>query len=275
MTITQLEERSGTVSTLAIRTIHVNIHIRGIEIARLKVLFAAILARSEEGTSPSVMEMMDRQVFGPCLSRFSGNDGGVGDGDPDPATLLPPPATALPNFLSLYFSRPAYQDTAPVAAFFENFPNGIFALGSFNPSVKWPIICNGRILTHQIAQLSQMLRPRLRTISKWSFKAARPSSSSKHPRLELYLSQALGLEAGLLSSLGFLNPTVLFDCDQRSAGSPISLQAMPPGVADLLIVLTYFFFWGFNLKATVGWYPVTGLGTPDVGKMNSLVTAVY
>ncbi|KAJ3826751.1 hypothetical protein F5880DRAFT_1504405 [Lentinula raphanica] len=44
---------------------------------------------------------------------------------------------------SKYFSRPAYQDTA-VAAFFETFPNGIFALGSFNPSVKWPIICNGR-----------------------------------------------------------------------------------------------------------------------------------
>ncbi|KAJ3970811.1 hypothetical protein EV361DRAFT_993004 [Lentinula raphanica] len=134
---------------------------------------------------------------------------------------------------SKYFSRPAYQDTA-VAAFFETFPNGIFALGSFNPSVKWPIICNGRILTHQIAQLSQMLRPRL-TISKWSL-AARPGSSAKHPRLKLHLSQALGLKAGLLSSLGFLNPTVPFDCDQRSAGSPISLQAMPPpGVADLLM----------------------------------------
>ncbi|KAJ3841411.1 hypothetical protein F5878DRAFT_639614 [Lentinula raphanica] len=93
---------------------------------------------------------------------------------------------------SKYFSRPAYQDTA-VAAFFETFPNGIFALGSFNPqNHEFSLITpsNGRIVTHQIAQLSQMLRPRL-TISKWSL-AARPGSSAKHPRLKLHLSQALG-----------------------------------------------------------------------------------
>ncbi|KAJ3719471.1 hypothetical protein C8R42DRAFT_739368 [Lentinula raphanica] len=145
------------------------------------------------------------------------------------------------------FSRPAYLRRLQLAAFFETFPNGMFA-GSFNPSiVKWLIIwcivetsflitpSNGRIVS---LRLSQMLRPVAAQTD--NFQVVIGSETGLHRRniwhdlsfkLHRHLSQAL---------CGFTDIT----------------SGNAPGCSGLNS--TYiFFFWGFNLKATVGWDPVS------------------
>ncbi|KAJ3970810.1 peptidase S8/S53 domain-containing protein [Lentinula raphanica] len=208
---------------------------------------------------------------------FSSGDGGVGDGDPDPATqtcitndgtnkteflpLFPascPYVTAVGGTIhvpevavdfsgggfSNYFSRPAYQDAA-VSAFFENFPNGTFA-GLFNP--------NGRAIPDVAAQADNfqvVIGGETGLIGGTS--AASPTFAGF-----VALINDARLKAGL-PSLGFLNP--LFYSTAISGFNDIT-SGNAPGCGTE----------GFN--ATVGWDPVTGLGTPDVGKLISLVTAV-
>ncbi|KAJ3718019.1 peptidase S8/S53 domain-containing protein [Lentinula guzmanii] len=208
---------------------------------------------------------------------FSSGDGGVGDGDPDPATqscitndgtnrteflpLFPascPYVTAVGGTIhvpevavdfsgggfSNYFARPAYQDAA-VAAFFDNFPNGTFA-GLFNP--------NGRAFPDVAAQADNF---QVIIGGETGLIGGTSAASPTFAGFVALLNDAR-LKAGL-PSLGFLNP--LFYSTAISGFNDIT-SGNAPGCGTE----------GFN--ATVGWDPVTGLGTPDVGKLVALVTSV-
>ncbi|KAJ3740978.1 peptidase S8/S53 domain-containing protein [Lentinula detonsa] len=206
---------------------------------------------------------------------FSSGDGGVGDGDPDPATqscitndgtnrteflpLFPascPYVTAVGGTIhvpevavdfsgggfSNYFARPAYQDAA-VAAFLDNLPNGTFA-GLFNP--------NGRAFPDVAAQADNF---QVIIGGETGLIGGTSAASPTFAGFVALLNDAR-LKAGL-PSLGFLNP--LFYSTAISGFNDIT-SGNAPGCGTE----------GFN--ATVGWDPVTGLGTPDVGKLVALVT---
>ncbi|KAJ3761594.1 tripeptidyl peptidase A [Lentinula raphanica] len=205
---------------------------------------------------------------------FSSGDGGVGDGDPDPTTqtcitndgknrteflpLFPascPFVTAVggtthvpevaANFsgggFSNYFPRSAYQNAA-VSAFLDNLPKGTFA-GLFNR--------NGRAYPDVAAQADNFQVVAGGEVQLFGGTSA---ASPTFAGFVALLNDAR-LKAGL-PSLGFLNP--LLYSTAISAFNDIT-SGNAPGCGTE----------GFN--ATVGWDPVTGLGTPDVGKLIKLV----
>ncbi|KAJ3711369.1 tripeptidyl peptidase A [Lentinula raphanica] len=219
---------------------------------------------------------------------FSSGDGGVGDGDPDPTTqtcitndgknrteFLPLQAKPAPKFVSKrnindklvtaiggtthvpevaanfsgggfsnYFPRPSYQNAA-VSAFLDNLPKGTFA-GLFNR--------NGRAYPDVAAQADNFQVVASGEVQLFGGTSA---ASPTFAGFVALLNDAR-LKAGL-PSLGFLNP--LFYSSAVSGFNDIT-SGNAPGCGTE----------GFN--ATVGWDPVTGLGTPDVGKLIKLVTCL-
>ncbi|KAJ7126418.1 subtilisin-like protein [Mycena crocata] len=206
---------------------------------------------------------------------FSSGDGGVGDGDPDPATqecltndglnrtqFIPgfpascPFVTAVGGTIffperavafsgggfSNYFSRPSYQDKA-VKGFLSGLPEGTYE-GLFNP--------NGRAIPDVAAQ-SDFFRVfvggRIHSIGGTS------ASSPAFTGIVALLNDGR-LKKGL-SPLGFLNPLLY---SKASSGFFDITNGSNPGCGTP----------GFN--ATKGWDAVTGLGTPDFAKLLKLVT---
>ncbi|KAJ6616255.1 tripeptidyl peptidase A [Mycena sp. CBHHK59/15] len=193
---------------------------------------------------------------------FSSGDGGVGDGDPNPATQecitndglnrvrpsfvfyttvtavggtihFPETAVAFSGGgFSNYFSRPAYQDKA-VEAFLGALPKGTYS-GLFNP--------NGRAFPDVAAQ-SDFFRV---FIGGRAFHIGGTSASSPTFAGFVALLNDGRLKKGLplWAASGFNDITV---GNNPGCGTP-----------------------GFN--ATKGWDAVTGLGTPDFGKLLKLVT---
>ncbi|KAJ7821185.1 subtilisin-like protein [Mycena olivaceomarginata] len=205
----------------------------------------------------------------------SSGDGGVGDGDSDPATqecitndgtnrtqFIPgfpascPFVTAVGGTVffperavsfsgagfSNYFSRPRYQDAA-VTGFLNKLPAGTYS-GLFNP--------NGRAIPDVSAQ-SDFFRV---FVSGQPFHVGGTSASSPAFAGFVGLLNDARLKKGL-PSLGFLNP--LFYSKAASGFNDIR-SGNNPGCGTE----------GFN--ATVGWDAITGLGTPNFGKLVKLVT---
>jgi len=206
---------------------------------------------------------------------FSSGDGGVGDGDPDPATqecitndglnrtqFIPgfpascPFVTAVGGTIlfperavgfsgggfSNYFSRPLYQEAA-VKGFLRKLPKGTYS-GLFNP--------NGRAIPDVAAQ-SDFFRV---FIGGRAFHIGGTSASSPAVAGFVALLNDGRLKKGL-PSLGFLNP--LFYSKAKSGFNDITVGNNPGCGTE-----------GFN--ATVGWDAVTGLGTPNFAKLLKLVT---
>ncbi|KAJ7291911.1 tripeptidyl peptidase A [Mycena rebaudengoi] len=206
---------------------------------------------------------------------FSSGDGGVGDGDPDPATqecitndglnrtqFIPgfpascPFVTAVGGTIlfperavgfsgggfSNYFSRPLYQEAA-VKGFLKKLPKGTYS-GLFNP--------NGRAIPDVAAQ-SDFFRV---FIGGRAFHIGGTSASSPAVAGFVALLNDGRLKKGL-PSLGFLNP--LFYSKAKSGFNDITVGNNPGCGTE-----------GFN--ATVGWDAVTGLGTPNFAKLLKLVT---
>jgi len=205
---------------------------------------------------------------------FASGDTGVGDGDPDPATqkcftndgknqtkfipmfpatcpfvtavggtaLIPEIAT---NFsgggFSNYFERPTWQNAA-VSKFLESLPSGTYA-GLFNPS--------GRAIPDVSAQ-SAFFRIFLggRAVQIGGTSASAPSFAAF-----VALLNDARISAGQ-PPLGFLNP-LIYALDGEGFNDITVGNA--PGCGTP----------GFN--ATVGWDPVTGLGTPNFGKLKEIV----
>ncbi|THV08230.1 tripeptidyl peptidase A [Dendrothele bispora CBS 962.96] len=205
---------------------------------------------------------------------FSSGDGGVGDGDDNPATqtcltndgknqtkFIPgfpascPFVTAVggTEFIepeiavffsgggfSNFFARPAYQDEA-VKKFLDTLPPGTFE-GLFNP--------NGRAIPDVAAQ-----GERFRVfLAGEAISVAGTSASSPAFTGIVALLNDVRLKAGK-PPLGFLNPL---------------LYTIPEGFNDITI--------GNNpgcgtegFTAIPGWDAVTGLGTPNFGKLKDLV----
>ncbi|KAF8207886.1 tripeptidyl peptidase A [Mycena galopus ATCC 62051] len=205
----------------------------------------------------------------------SSGDGGVGDGDSDPATqqcitndglnrtqFIPgfpascPFVTAVGGTIlfpeqavdfsgggfSNYFSRPSYQDAA-VKGFLSKLPAGTYS-GLFNP--------NGRAIPDVSAQ-SDNFRV---FIGGEPFHIGGTSASSPTFAGFVTLLNDARLKKGL-PSLGFLNP--LFYSHAASGFNDITVGNNPGCGTE-----------GFN--ATKGWDAVTGLGTPDFAKLVKLVT---
>ncbi|KAJ6560214.1 subtilisin-like protein [Mycena capillaripes] len=205
----------------------------------------------------------------------SSGDGGVGDGDPDPATqncltndglnrtqFIPgfpascPFVTAVGGTIlfpeqavdfsgggfSNYFSRPAYQDEA-VKTFLKTLPAGTYS-GLFNP--------NGRAIPDVAAQ-SDFFRI---FIGGQAFHIGGTSASSPAFTGFVALLNDGRLKKGL-PSLGFLNPLLY---SKATSGLNDITVGNNPGCGTE----------GFN--ATKGWDPVTGLGTPNFAKLLKLVT---
>ncbi|KAJ6515249.1 subtilisin-like protein [Mycena sanguinolenta] len=206
---------------------------------------------------------------------FSSGDGGVGDGDSDPTTqecitddgknktqFIPafpascPFVTAVGGTslfpergvffsgggFSNYFPRPLYQDAA-VKGFLKKLPKGTYS-GLFNP--------NGRAIPDVAAQ-SEFFRV---FIGGLPFHVAGTSASSPAFAGFVTLLNDARLNKGL-PPLGFLNPLLY----SKAAGGFNDITAgNNPGCGTE----------GFN--ATVGWDPVTGLGTPNFAKLLKLVT---
>ncbi|KAI0252049.1 tripeptidyl peptidase A [Lactifluus subvellereus] len=206
---------------------------------------------------------------------FSSGDGGVGDGNPDPKTqqcftndgqnkikFLPhfpascPFVTAVGGTVRIpevavrfsgggfsnYFAQPTYQATA-VAAYLASQPLGQYA-GLFNPL--------GRAYPDVSAQAVRFLisfQGQAALISGTS--AAAPTFAG----IVTLLNDAL-LAAGK-NPLGFLNP-MLYSIGV--AGLNDITLGSAPGCGTP----------GFN--ATKGWDPVTGLGTPDFGKLKDILS---
>ncbi|KAJ6460107.1 tripeptidyl peptidase A [Mycena vitilis] len=206
---------------------------------------------------------------------FSSGDGGVGDGDPDPATqecltndglnrtqFMPgfpascPFVTAVGGTIlfpeqavdfsgggfSNYFSRPSYQDAA-VKGFLNNLPKGTFS-GLFNSS--------GRAFPDVSAQ-SDNFRV---FIGGQPFHIGGTSASSPAFTGFVALLNDGRLKKGL-PSLGFLNPLLY---SKAASGFNDITVGNNPGCGTE----------GFN--ATKGWDPITGLGTPNFGELLKLVT---
>ncbi|EJD01556.1 tripeptidyl peptidase A [Fomitiporia mediterranea MF3/22] len=205
---------------------------------------------------------------------FSSGDGGVGDGDPDPATqqcftndgrnateFIPgfpascPFVTAVGGTIfipevavdfsgggfSNFFARPKYQDEV-VQAYLDALPNGTYA-GLFNP--------NGRAIP-DVSALADDFK---------IFFQGRPGliggTSASSPAFAAFVSM---LNDVRLSNgkppLGFLNP---FIYSIGKAGFNDITIGNNPGCGTP----------GFN--TSVGWDPVTGLGTPNFGKLKQLI----
>ncbi|KAJ7639286.1 tripeptidyl peptidase A [Roridomyces roridus] len=211
---------------------------------------------------------------GVTLTASSG-DGGVGDGDPDPATqqcitndgtnrtaFIPGfpascpfitavggtflvPETAVPfsgGGFSNFFARPSYQDAA-VEGFLNKLPKGTFA-GLFNP--------NGRAIPDVSAQ----------SVNFRVFVAGEPNlvagTSASSPAFAGFIGLLNDgrLKKGL-PPLGFVNPLLY---SKAASGFNDITTGNNPGCGTE----------GFN--ATKGWDAVTGLGTPNFGKLLKLVT---
>ncbi|KAF9480670.1 subtilisin-like protein [Pholiota conissans] len=210
---------------------------------------------------------------------FSSGDGGVGDGDSNPATqtcisndgknttkFLPAfpascpfvtavgatthiPEVAVSRFFSgggfsNYFTRPAFQDKV-VSAYLKALPKGTFA-GLFN--------LNGRAYPDVAAQgdLFKVF------VGGEAFLIGGTSASSPTFAGFVALLNDVRLKAGR-PSLGFLNP---FIYSKGFAGLNDITVGHNSGCGTL----------GFN--ATKGWDPVTGFGTPNFGKLRELVLSL-
>ncbi|KAL5530094.1 hypothetical protein ACEPAF_6351 [Sanghuangporus sanghuang] len=196
---------------------------------------------------------------------FSSGDGGVGDGDPDPATqecitndgrnateFIPgfpascPFVTAVGGTIfipevavdfsgggfSNFFARPAYQDTV-VQAYLDALPKGTYA-GLFNPALadNFKIFFQGRA-------------------------GLIGGTSASSPTFAGFVALLNDVRlANGKPPLGFLNP---FLYSLGKFGFSDITVGNNPGCGTP----------GFN--ATVGWDPVTGFGTPDFGKLKELV----
>ncbi|KAJ7098776.1 tripeptidyl peptidase A [Mycena belliarum] len=205
----------------------------------------------------------------------SSGDGGVGDGNPDPATqqcitndgrnrtrFIPgfpascPFVTAVGGTVffpeqaidfsgggfSNFFDRPRYQDDA-VEDFLEKLPKGTYR-GLFNRK--------GRAIPDVAAQ-SNFFRV---FVGGRAFHIGGTSASSPAFTGFVALLNDGRLSKGL-PPLGFLNP--LLYSKAKSGFNDITV-GNNPGCGTP----------GFN--ATKGWDAVTGLGTPDFGKLLELVT---
>ncbi|KIP08325.1 hypothetical protein PHLGIDRAFT_127064 [Phlebiopsis gigantea 11061_1 CR5-6] len=208
---------------------------------------------------------------------FSSGDGGVGDGDPDPATqecftndglnktqfvpLFPPSCpfvTAVGGTIhvperavdfsgggfSNYFPRPSYQDIA-VPRFLKKLAPGTYA-GLFNPA--------GRGIPDVAAQADNFR----------IFFDGRPAliggTSAAAPTFAGFVSllNDARIQAGK-SPLGFLNPLIYgINLIQTGAFNDIT-TGNNPGCGTP----------GFN--ATIGWDAVTGFGTPNFGILKEIV----
>ncbi|KAK0461798.1 peptidase S8/S53 domain-containing protein [Desarmillaria tabescens] len=206
---------------------------------------------------------------------FSSGDGGVGDGNPDPATqqcitndgqnrtqfmpLFPagcPFVTAIGGTVNVpeiavdfsgggfsnYFSRPSYQD-AVIDAYLNMLPEGTYE-GLFNRS--------GRAFP-DIAAQGRRFRVWFQntTISVGGTSASSPTAAA----IFALLNDAR-LAKGL-PTLGFVNP--LLYKDEISATFNDITEGNNPGCGTP----------GFN--ATKGWDPITGFGTPNFGWLKELL----
>ncbi|KAH9005504.1 tripeptidyl peptidase A [Lactarius hatsudake] len=205
---------------------------------------------------------------------FSSGDGGVGDGNPDPATqtcftndgkkqtkFIPvfpascPFVTAVGGTVHIpevaagfsgggfsnYFERPSWQNRA-VQSFLKSLPKGAYA-GLFNPA--------GRAIPDVSAQ-ADFFRIFLKgsPVLIGGTSAAAPSFAAF-----VALLNDVRVTHGL-SPLGFLNPLLY---SLNGAGFNDITSGNAPGCGTP----------GFN--ATAGWDPVTGFGTPDFGKLRQLI----
>ncbi|KAH8977866.1 tripeptidyl peptidase A [Lactarius hatsudake] len=205
---------------------------------------------------------------------FSSGDGGVGDGDPDPATqtcftndgknqtkFIPgfpascPFVTAVGGTVHIpevavdfsgggfsnYFSRPIWQDVA-VGKFLASLPNGTYA-GLFNPSGRAIPDVSGQADFFRI-----FFQGRAVHIG---------GTSASSPSIAAFISllNDARIAAGK-PSLGFLNPLIYA---LNGVGFNDITAGNAPGCGTP----------GFN--ATAGWDPVTGFGTPDFGKLKDIV----
>ncbi|KAI0048692.1 tripeptidyl peptidase A [Auriscalpium vulgare] len=202
-------------------------------------------------------------------------DAGVGDGDPDPATqtcltndgrnateFLPgfpascPFVTAVGGTTNIpevavdfsgggfsnYFARPSYQESAVTEFLTKQLPNGTYE-GLYNPA--------GRAIPDVSAQ-ADYFRIFLsgQVVSIGGTSAASPAFAGF-----VSLLNDARLSHGL-PPLGFLNPLLY---TRGLSGFHDITSGNAPGCGTP----------GFN--ATVGWDPVTGLGTPDFGKLKNIV----
>ncbi|KAH9039448.1 subtilisin-like protein [Lactarius deliciosus] len=205
---------------------------------------------------------------------FSSGDGGVGDGDPDPATqtcftndgknqtkfipLFPPSCpfvTAVGGTVHIpevaadfsgggfsnYFLRPIWQQVA-VGKFLASLPKGTYA-GLFNPV--------GRAIPDVSAQ-SNFFRIFFqgRAVHIGGTSAAAPSFAAF-----VALLNDARIAVGK-PPLGFLSPLIYA---LNGVGFHDVTAGNAPGCGTP----------GFN--ATAGWDPVTGFGTPDFGKLKDIV----
>ncbi|KAL5527716.1 hypothetical protein ACEPAG_6517 [Sanghuangporus baumii] len=205
---------------------------------------------------------------------FSSGDGGVGDGDPDPATqecitndgrnateFMPgfpascPFVTAVGGTVfipevavdfsgggfSNFFARPAYQDTV-VQAYLDALPKGTYA-GLFNPK--------GRAIP-DVSALADNFK-----IFFQGQAGLIGGTSASSPTFAGFVALLNDVRlANGRPPLGFLNP---FLYSRGKFGFNDITVGNNPGCGTP----------GFN--ATVGWDPVTGFGTPDFGKLKELV----
>ncbi|KAI3616687.1 tripeptidyl peptidase [Moniliophthora roreri] len=206
---------------------------------------------------------------------FSSGDGGVGDGNEDPATqqcitndgrnitkFMPgfpascPYVTAVGGTIfvpevavdfsgggfSDYWSRPAYQEKA-VSAFLDKLPKGTYE-GLFNRKGRaFPdVAAEGRFFRIWLSGVPRSI-------------GGTSASSPAFAGIVALLNDAR-LKVGL-PPLGFLNP---FLYSKGISGLTDITSGNNPGCGTP----------GFN--ATEGWDPVTGLGTPNFFKLKDLVT---
>ncbi|KAA1473406.1 tripeptidyl peptidase A [Dentipellis sp. KUC8613] len=206
---------------------------------------------------------------------FSSGDFGVGDGNPNPANqscfalengknvtkFLPafpascPYVTAVGGTIGIpevavnfsgggfsnYFSRPSYQDAA-VESFLAKLPKDTYS-GLFNP--------HGRAYPDISAQADHF---RIFFQGKSHPIGGTSASGPTVAALVSLLNDAR--IAAHLPPLGFLNPLLYA---RGVAGLRDVTSGNNPGCGTP----------GFN--ATEGWDPVTGLGTPDFGKLKNIV----
>ncbi|KAH9983546.1 peptidase S8/S53 domain-containing protein [Russula compacta] len=206
---------------------------------------------------------------------FASGDGGVGDGDPDPATqqcfsnvhtnqtvFLPQfPAscpyvtavggtTGIPEVaapfsgggFSNYFALPGYQQLA-VQTYLNNLPKGQYQ-GLFNPA--------GRAFPDVSAQSTNFL------ISWQGQLGLSSGTSAATPTFASIITLLNDASiAGGKSPLGFLNP-MLYTIG--AAGLNDITEGNAPGCGTQ----------GFS--AAKGWDPVTGLGTPDFVSLKAILT---
>ncbi|KAI0090980.1 tripeptidyl peptidase A [Irpex rosettiformis] len=212
---------------------------------------------------------------------FSSGDGGVGDGDPDPATQqcftndgtnrtefipgFPPscpfvtavggtihiPETAVffsGGGFSNVFPRPEFQNPA-VPNFLKKLPKGTFA-GLFNP--------NGRAFPDVSAQADNF------KIFFQGTPGLIGGTSASAPTFAGFVAllNDARIKAGL-PTLGFLNPLIYaIGATHPTAFNDITTGNNPGCGTE-----------GFN--ATVGWDAVTGWGTPNFGRLKDLVTGKF